>query len=92
MERLMKEVLNGSRLDTRYLFVLDYLLAVVSFHNTADQKMKDKFFIQIRENEEKGHCLGFDREELISLNFLVLQAKVSGQLSVLEKRIKEKKP
>ncbi len=90
MQELMKEVLNGSNLNARYLFVLNYLSAVVDFHNAADQKTKDKFLIQIRENENKGHRLGFDQEELISLNFLVLQEKERGQLSVLFQRIKEK--
>lgn len=90
MQKLVKEALNGSRLDTRYLFVLDYLSAVVSFHNAADQKTKNDFFLQIMKNEDKGHRLGFDKEELTSLNFLVLQAKTDGQLSVLTQRIKEK--
>ncbi len=90
MQKLMKEALNGSKLGARYLFVLDYLSAVVSFHQTADQKMKDKFFTQIRKNENEGHSLGFNQEELISLNFLVLQVKAKGQLSVLAQRIKEK--
>lgn len=90
MQKLMKEALNGSRLNTRYLFVLNYLSAVVNFHQIADQKTKDRFFIQLRENENEGHRLGFDQEELISLNFLVLQTKVNGQLPILSQRIKEK--
>ncbi|KKS91395.1 MAG: hypothetical protein UV65_C0007G0009 [Parcubacteria group bacterium GW2011_GWF2_43_11] len=92
MERLVKEVLNGSDLNARYLFVLDYLSAVVSFHNAEDQKMKSEFSIQIGKNEDKGHRLhGFNKEELVSLNFLVLRAKVNGQLSVLDNRIEQKK-
>jgi len=47
MERLVKEVLNGSDLNARYLFVLDYLSAVVSFHNAEDQKMKSEFSIMV---------------------------------------------
>lgn len=93
MEKLVKETLNGSTLNARYLFVLDYLSAVVDFHNAEDQKMKSKLFTKIGENEDEGHRLhGFNKEELVSLNFLVLQAKANGQLSDLERRIKEKNP
>jgi len=91
MQRLVKEVLNGNKLNAQYLFIMDYLSAVVGFHNAADQKTKDGFFLQIQSNEDEGHRHGFNKEELISLNFLVLRAKVMGQLSVLEQRIKEKK-
>ena len=90
MERLVKEILNGSKLDARYFFVLTYLSAVVDFHNAVDQRMKDKFLLQIQRNEEKGHLHGFSREELVSLNFFVLQEKARWQLSVLEQRIREK--
>ncbi|MFH1780965.1 MAG: hypothetical protein ABH841_03110 [Candidatus Nealsonbacteria bacterium] len=90
MQKLMKEVLNGSKLDARYSFVLNYLSAVVNFHQATDPKIKDKFLIQIRANENEGHLIGFDQEELISLNFLVLRRKAEGQLGVLDQRIKEK--
>lgn len=90
MERLVKDVLNGSHLDIRYLFILDYLTTVVEFHNAADQKTKNEFYDQIRENEDKGQRFGFNEEELKSLNFLVLQEKTRGRLPALEKRIKEK--
>ncbi|MFH1575413.1 MAG: hypothetical protein ABIB55_00525 [Candidatus Nealsonbacteria bacterium] len=90
MQKLMKEALNGNQLDDRYLFVLDYLSTVVGFQNASDQKTKDSFLIQLGKNEERGHSLGFDREELSSLNFLVLQVKTGGQLPVLEQRIKKK--
>ncbi|OGZ24799.1 MAG: hypothetical protein A2896_02225 [Candidatus Nealsonbacteria bacterium RIFCSPLOWO2_01_FULL_43_32] len=90
IEGLVKEALNGSKFSDRYIFVLNYLSTVVSFHQAADQKIKDKLFIQIGKNGDKGHALGFDQEELISLNFLVLRAKQDGQLPTLAQRIKEK--
>ncbi len=90
MERVVKEALNGSCLNARYLFILNYLSAVVSFHQAVDERTKGQFLIQIGKNEETGYNLGFKREELNSLNFLVLRTKVNGQLTVLERRIKEK--
>jgi len=92
MERLMKEALNGSELNARYLFVLDYIAVVISFHQAVDQRAKDQFFLQIRKNEDKGRLHGFNQEELTSLNFLVLRAKTRGQLAALAQRIKEKGP
>ncbi len=91
MRGLMKEVLNGNQLDdTRYIFILDYLSAVVNFHNAVNKEEKSKFFDQISDNEKDGYRHRFDKEQMSALNFLVLQAKVGGQLSALEKRIKEK--
>lgn len=91
MKQMVKEALNGSKLDARYLFLLEYVSTVVDFHNAADQKLKDAFFDQIKKNEDKGHGFGFDQEEIISVNFFVLQTKVNGELPVLAQRIKEKK-
>lgn len=91
MKQMVKEVLNGNKLDDRYLFLLEYVSTVVDFHTAEDLKVKNAFFDQIRKNEDKGHGLGFDKEEMISVNFLVLQAKVNGGLPVLAQRIKEKK-
>jgi len=91
MQQLMKEALNGRELDDRYAFVLDYLVSVVSFHQAADPAIKERLFNQIRLNESEGHRVGFDQEELISLNFLVLRTKTEGQLPALEQRIKDKR-
>lgn len=92
MEKLVKKALNGSGLSNQDAFVLDYLTIVVNFHNASDPKIKQKFLMKLGEKEREGYRHGFDKEDLISLNFLVLQAKVGGQLSALESRIKAKKP
>jgi hypothetical protein len=55
MRKLVEESLDNNQLDEQHLFVIDYLFTVAQYHLSDDRKWKDRTYLKIQKDEEKGH-------------------------------------
>jgi hypothetical protein len=90
MRKLVRESLDNNQLDEQRLFLINYLFTVAQYHLTDDRRWKDRTYLKIQKEGERAHQVGFNQEEITSLNFIVLEEREKGQLKSLEQKLKEK--
>lgn len=66
------------------LYVVDHAVLVILFHR--GEKTADDIWV----DHEEGHQVGFNQEEIDSLNFVILEEREKGQLESIFQKLKEK--
>ncbi|MDP1538488.1 MAG: hypothetical protein Q8M00_00445 [bacterium] len=61
------------------LFVFNHLKTVVQFHLEKDLAEKGRLTQRVWKNEEEGHRVGLNQEQIGCLNFLILEEKQNRQ-------------
>lgn len=92
MVKTFKRILANNRIsDEKTRWLIDQALLVATFRQESLAEKRSRITTKINRHEEKGHRLGFKKEQILALNRLVAQKHLAGELEELSQELSKLK-